>query len=121
MQYALNRPVRDTAVIDRLDLCRIGKLSFAEPDEDTFLPLRLAREAQIAGGASAAVLNAANEIAVWNFLAGRCGFTDIIDTLAYVTGEFSASAPSVTDLVGIKEADAAARECARGYLSKSAR
>ena len=121
VQYALNRPMRDAAVIERLDLCRIGQLSFAEPDEDTFLPLRLAREAQTAGGASAAVLNAANEIAVWDFLAGKCGFTDIIDTLSYVTGEFSSYAPSVTSLDGIKEADAAARECARGYLSRSVR
>ena len=121
VQYALNRPMRDAAVIERLDLCRIGQLSFAEPDEDTFLPLRLAREAQMAGGASAAVLNAANEIAVWDFLAGKCGFTDIIDTLSYVTGEFSSYAPSVTSLDGIKEADAAARECARGYLSRSVR
>ena len=121
VQYALNRPMRDAAVIERLDLCRIGQLSFAEPDEDTFLPLRLARAAQMAGGASAAVLNAANEIAVWDFLAGKCGFTDIIDTLSYVTGEFSSYAPSVTSLDGIKEADAAARECARGYLSRSVR
>ncbi len=118
VQYALNRPVRDAAVIDRLDLCKICKLSFAEPDEDTFIPLRLAREAQLAGGASAAVLNAANEIAVWSFLDGKCGFTDIIDTLCYVTGAFAATAPSVKSLEGIKEADAAARECARGYLSK---
>ncbi len=121
VQYALNRPCRDTAVIDELDLCKISRLSFAEPDEDTFLPLRLARQAQTAGGASAAVLNAANEVAVAAFLSEKCGFTDIIDTLAYVCGEFAAYAPSVNTLDGIRAADAAARERAGGYLERITR
>ena len=121
VQYALNRPMRDAAVIEELDLCRISRLSFAEPDEDTFIPLRLARQAQEAGGASAAILNAANEVAVWDFLSGKCRFTDIIDTLSYVCGEFASYSPSVRTLEGIREADAAARDCARGYLERIAR
>ncbi len=121
VQYALNRPNRDAAVIDRLDLVKIGKLSFFEPDEKTFTPLALARRAQKAGGASAAILNAANEIAVGEFLAGRCAFSDIMDTLECVTEEYADDAPNVTTLDGIKAADVAARESARAYLSKKSR
>ncbi len=118
VQYALNRPERDAAVIEPLDLVRIGALSFYEPDEETFSPLKLARAAQLAGGASAAVLNAANEVAVSEFLSGGCAFTDIMDTLIYVTDEFSSSAPQVHELDGIREADRAARESAKRYLSR---
>lgn len=121
VQYALNRPERDAAVIDRLDLVKIGKLSFFEPDEETFKPLALARRAKTAGGASAAVLNAANEVAVADFLAGKCAFLDIMDTLEYVTEKFAKDAPHVTTLDGIKAADAAARESARAYLSERSR
>jgi 1-deoxy-D-xylulose-5-phosphate reductoisomerase len=61
----------------RLRLAEIGALSFEAPDEVRFPALRLAREALAAGGAAPATLNAANEIAVASFLAGRIGFLDI--------------------------------------------
>lgn len=60
-----------------LDLPAIGDLSFFTPDEQLFPATRLAREAARAGGAAPAVLNAANEIAVAAFLAGKIGFTNI--------------------------------------------
>ena len=60
-----------------LDLAAIGTLSFEAPDELRFPATRLAREAAEAGGAAPAVLNAANEVAVEAFLAGRIGFTHI--------------------------------------------
>ncbi|MGB3377267.1 MAG: 1-deoxy-D-xylulose-5-phosphate reductoisomerase [Allopontixanthobacter sediminis] len=60
-----------------LDLPAIGELSFFTPDEQLFPATRLAREAARAGGAAPAVLNAANEIAVAAFLAGKIGFTNI--------------------------------------------
>jgi 1-deoxy-D-xylulose-5-phosphate reductoisomerase len=52
--------------------------SFRRPDESRFPATRLAREAVLAGGAAPAVLNAANEIAVAAFLAGKIGFTRIV-------------------------------------------
>lgn len=60
-----------------LDLCAIGELTFHAPDEIRFPATRLAREAAMAGGAAPAVLNAANEVAVTAFLAGRITFTRI--------------------------------------------
>jgi 1-deoxy-D-xylulose-5-phosphate reductoisomerase len=60
-----------------LDLAAIASLTFELPDEDRFPCLGLARHALREGGARPTVLNAANEIAVEAFLAGRIGFLDI--------------------------------------------
>lgn len=75
--YALAWPQRMSAPTQRLDLARIGQLSFEAPDEIRFPALRVAREALAAGGAAPTILNAANEIAVAAFLAGRIGLTGI--------------------------------------------
>jgi 1-deoxy-D-xylulose-5-phosphate reductoisomerase len=75
--YALAWPTRIEVPGERLDLARIGTLSFEEPDSDQFPTLLLARQALRDGGGSPAVLSAANEIAVEGFLAGRIGFLDI--------------------------------------------
>ncbi len=75
--YALAWPKRIAAPAERLDLARIGTLTFEEPDLDQFPTLLLARRALQNGGGAPAVLSAANEIAVEGFLAGRLGFLDI--------------------------------------------
>ncbi len=75
--YALAWPKRIAAPAERLDLARIGTLTFEEPDLDQFPTLLLARRALQNGGGAPAVLSAANEIAVEGFLAGRIGFLDI--------------------------------------------
>ena len=75
--HALAWPERMETPCERLDLAAIGELDFEAPDEERFPALRLAREALEAGGAAPAVLNAANEVAVAAFLAGRIGFPDI--------------------------------------------
>ena len=62
----------------RLDLASVGTLSFEMPDLDRFPALLLARQALEAGGGAPTVLNAANEVAVAEFLAGRLGFTGIV-------------------------------------------
>ena len=77
ISYALNWPQRMKAPVERLDLARIGSLTFEEPDPERFPALRLAREALKAGGAMPTVLNAANEVAVQNFLDRKIGFLDI--------------------------------------------
>jgi 1-deoxy-D-xylulose-5-phosphate reductoisomerase len=61
----------------RLDLARISNLTFEEPDPVRFPALRIAREALIAGGAAPTVLNAANEIAVAEFVGRRLNFAGI--------------------------------------------
>jgi 1-deoxy-D-xylulose-5-phosphate reductoisomerase len=61
----------------RLTLAQMGTLTFEAPDVVRFPALRLAREALVAGGAVPTVLNAANEIAVHEFIGGRLGFAGI--------------------------------------------
>ncbi|OAN43953.1 1-deoxy-D-xylulose-5-phosphate reductoisomerase [Paramagnetospirillum marisnigri] len=75
--YALGWPNRIEAPAPRLDLATIATLTFEAPDPVRFPSLRLAREALRAGGSAAAVLNAANEVAVAAFLDRRIGFLDI--------------------------------------------
>jgi 1-deoxy-D-xylulose-5-phosphate reductoisomerase len=70
-------PLRMAAPTPRLDLARIGTLTFETPDETRFHAMRLAREALTRGGTAPAVLNAANEVAVEAFLNRRIGFLDI--------------------------------------------
>jgi len=75
--YALAWPERMETPAERLNLVAIARLEFEEPDLARFPSLRLAREALEAGGSAPTVLNAANEVAVASFLAGRVQFTEI--------------------------------------------
>ena len=74
---ALAWPNRMQTPVAKLDLAAIGTLEFSAPDLERFPALRIAREALVAGGNAATVLNAANEIAVHRFLKGDIGFLDI--------------------------------------------
>jgi 1-deoxy-D-xylulose-5-phosphate reductoisomerase len=65
----------------RLDLARVGPLTFEEPNLDDFPALRIAKNALLAGGAAPAAMNAADEVAVAAFLAGRIAFLDIAATV----------------------------------------
>jgi 1-deoxy-D-xylulose-5-phosphate reductoisomerase len=82
-------------------------LEFADPDEDTFRCLRLARDAGRAGGTAPAVLNAANEVAVSAFLGGSIGFLDIAAVVADALDEVPAGPGD--DLEAVLDADRAAR------------
>jgi len=79
--YALTYPERRPTPAARLDLVRVGQLTFSEPDVDKFPCLRLARAALEAGGTAPVVLNAANEVAVAAFLDRRVGFTEIAELI----------------------------------------
>jgi len=74
---ALAYPERVDAGVGPLELARLGALSFEAPDLGRFPCLALAYDALAAGGTAPALLNAANEVAVAAFLAGRARFTDI--------------------------------------------
>jgi 1-deoxy-D-xylulose-5-phosphate reductoisomerase len=104
---ALAYPERVESGAQALDLSLVKNLSFEKPDLARFPCLGLAYAALRSGGAAPAVLNAANEVAVEAFLAGRLRFTGI----AEVIGETLAAVPgrSADDLAGIMEADARAR------------
>src|SRR2546427_5963424 len=77
IQYALTYP--DRALSDRVqtNLAKLGSLTFEEPDGDRFPALELARRAGEVGGTLPAVLNAANELAVEEFVNGRLRFPQI--------------------------------------------
>jgi 1-deoxy-D-xylulose-5-phosphate reductoisomerase len=75
--HCLAWPVRMGTPAARLDLARTATLTFEEPDLARFPALGLARRALSAGGAAPTVLNAANEVAVHEFISGRLGFGGI--------------------------------------------
>jgi len=79
---SLSWPMRMAAPTKRLDLAQIGQFTFERPDEGRFQALSLARQAMQRGGMAPAVLNAANEVAVEAFLAGRLGFLQIAQLVA---------------------------------------
>jgi 1-deoxy-D-xylulose-5-phosphate reductoisomerase len=75
--HCLAWPVRMSTPAAQLDLARVGSLTFEEPDPIRFPALALARRALSEGGAAPTVLNAANEIAVREFIGRRLGFASI--------------------------------------------
>lgn len=77
ISYALAWPRRAASPAARLDLAKVGALTFEAPDPVRFPALRLAREALQAGRGAPTVLNAANEVAVRGFLNGQIAFLDI--------------------------------------------
>lgn len=79
--YSLSWPKRMEAPVERLDLAKIGTLTFEEPDVERFPAIAMAGAALEQGGAAPTVLNAANEIAVAAFLNGEIGFLDICDVV----------------------------------------
>jgi 1-deoxy-D-xylulose-5-phosphate reductoisomerase len=103
--------------LPRLDLAAIGRLSFERPDETRFPCLSLAKAALQAGGAMPVVLNAANEIAVEAFMAGRIGFYAISEYVEKVCSTFSRRAIAVPATVSEALAiDEEAREAARQVI-----
>ena len=84
VQYAVDYPERKTGVIEPLDLVKIGKLTFAEPDYSAFPLLSLAKKAARDGGAMGAVLEAADSRAVEAYFNGSICFGEIADIISDV-------------------------------------
>jgi 1-deoxy-D-xylulose-5-phosphate reductoisomerase len=84
--YALGWPKRIAAPSARLDFAKSSQLTFEAPDSQRFPALRLAREALQAGGRAATILNAANEVAVADFLGDGIGFMEIAAVVETVLG-----------------------------------
>ena len=80
--HGLGWPERLEAGVESLDILQRGNLDFEAPDLENFPCLRLAMHTARAGGGAPVVLNAANEVAVAAFLAGRLGFTGIAELVA---------------------------------------
>ncbi|MEQ8375422.1 MAG: 1-deoxy-D-xylulose-5-phosphate reductoisomerase [Roseibium aggregatum] len=110
--HCLAFPRRMNVPVKRLDLAKLGTLTFEAPDLDRFPALRLALEAMRAGGMAPAVLNAADEVAVDAFLKGRIGFMDIPAAIEEVLDAMGAGG-KLTDAAGVEDVlaiDAEARQ-----------
>ena len=84
IQYALTYPERFESPVGELSLSQIGKLTFFEPDYETFRCINLCRKAMNMGGLYPAAVNSANEQANLMFRQGKIGFLDIADRVEAV-------------------------------------
>jgi 1-deoxy-D-xylulose-5-phosphate reductoisomerase len=113
--YALAYPRRLPLDLPALDLFKVGRLSFERPDVDRFPCLQLAFAAIQAGGTMPAVLNAANEVAVAAYLAGKIPFPGIAATISRVMEAHQVQ--PLTSLEQVLDVDGWARHCAQGNLA----
>jgi 1-deoxy-D-xylulose-5-phosphate reductoisomerase len=114
--YALAFPDRSTTPFGRIDWTQLGRLDFEPPDLEAFRCLPLAYAAGRAGGTAPAWLNAANEVAVGAFLAGRIGWSQIADVLE-ATLELHDGAPA-TDLETVIDTDGRSRLAAAAVIER---
>jgi 1-deoxy-D-xylulose-5-phosphate reductoisomerase len=117
--YTLGWPERLSAPTPRLDLAQIARLTFELPDEARFPALRIARHALAQGGTAPTVLNAANEVAVGAFLAGRIGFLDIARAVETVLDQAICSEAESLDHV--RAVDAETRQRAEALVAGMSR
>lgn len=111
IQYALTYPERTVCPASALDFEAISRLTFAKPDTDTFPSLLLAYDAARRGDPYPCVMNAANEVAVGEFMRGRISFPDIYAVTKETLDAAKPIAPqSVGDVVKIHEASVKAAE-----------
>ena len=114
IQYAFSYPLRLQSSFERLDLFRIGTLTFEEPDTRRFRNLALAYEALHEGGNMPCIVNAANEIVNRAFLEDRIGFLQMSDVIANTMRKTPfVKKPTYEDYL---QTDAEARRIAEEYV-----
>ena len=91
IQYALSYPVRLPLPYPRLDFNKYSNLTFEQPNKEVFPCLAMAYKASAAGGGMPCVMNAANEVAVKQFMEGKIRFVDI----PHIIEQALATAPTV--------------------------
>lgn len=111
IQYALTYPERKFNNFQRLDFITMGNLTFEKPDIETFKCLQLAYDALRIGGTMPAVLNGANDIAVYRFLNGEIGFLEIPVLIEKTMNAYNTKKDY--NLEDLLEADSWAREFAK--------
>ena len=116
IQYALTWPERIAGSLPPLEFAKLGKLDFEEPRYDVFPALDLARQAAERGGTAPAAMNAANEVAVAEFLAGRIAFPRIWEIVADVLAQCGDEDGGLLDV--LLAADQAARELAAALAKR---
>ena len=110
--HALAWPRRIASPSRRLDLASVAQLTFQAPDNDRFRCLGLALDCLRMGGPAPTILNAANEVAVEDFLAGRIGFLDIPRVVEETLNKAERANAHIDSLEGVLAADARARAIA---------
>ena len=116
--YALGYPDRLESGVSSLDLFKIARLDFEVPDTQKFPSLRLAFDALKAGGNAAAIMNAANEVAVDAFINEKISFTDIPVLIEYVLEK--SQIKQVTDIEMLISSDIEARIEAKAWMKRVA-
>ncbi len=114
--YAMTYPERIAGKLPRLDITGLPKLEFRAPDTQRFPCLKLAYQSILEGGTSPAVMNAANESAVEDFMSENLLFLDIPRVIAGVLDR--AAIRPVDSLATILDADKSARELAFKEVEK---
>ena len=115
IRYAFTWPHRAPSPDRKLDLLTCGDLTFRAPDPEAFPCLRIARACGKQGGTSCAIMNGANEEAVFAFLRGEVGFNDIHRLVDRSLQEIEVKyTPCLEDIL---EADGAARRVVRRHIS----
>jgi 1-deoxy-D-xylulose-5-phosphate reductoisomerase len=115
ISYALSYPRRWPAPATPVDFCELGRITFDEPDLDTFGCLRVALEAGARGGVAPCAMNAADEVAVAAFLEGRLDYLGI-ERVVRATVEAVGDAPAES-LDQLAAVDADARAVARELVA----
>jgi 1-deoxy-D-xylulose-5-phosphate reductoisomerase len=115
IQYALTYPAREAAPVPRLDWDKPRQWDFAPPDPDKFPLLRLASEAQRAGGSATCTLNAADEIAVQAFLDGQIRFPAIAEVVEETLAKVPVRQPD--SIEGVLEIDRESRAAASALIA----
>jgi len=116
IQYAMTYPERHQAPVPRLDWTKSRTWEFYPPDLDKFRGLKLAYEAQKRGGSATCILNAADEIAVAAFLAGKIPFPAIAQTVEETLNRQPISEPQ--NIGEVIDADEQARRVAQAVVSE---
>jgi 1-deoxy-D-xylulose-5-phosphate reductoisomerase len=110
--YALNWPTRADLPVARLDFAALGQLTFRAPDLARYPALRLCRAVMATRGSAGAVFNAAKEVAMDHFIAGKIGFMDMAgvveETLSRISTDLSLGKAAMT-LEDVQGADHLAR------------
>lgn len=117
VQYAITHPERTVSVTPSLDFKSISKLTFAQPDLETFPLLSLAYKAAESNSPAPCAMNGANEIAVAAFLNEKISFGTLVDSVINTTERFM-SLPQEYDLDALFEIDREARIYTNEYIQR---
>lgn len=114
ISYALLYPERSEEAMEEFSILNYPTLSFMDVDREKYPALDIAYDCLGKGGTAACTMNGANEVAVAAFLAHKCGYLDIVETIRYALRNATfAAKPTIDDY---DEANKEARELARRYL-----